>query len=77
MKSKPAHEIKVGGVKATIWPNDGKEGTRYTVSTSRSFKAGEEWRKTSSFHKSDLPKLIAVLTEAEQWMAAHENTVAA
>ena len=77
MNSKPAHEIRIGAVKATVWPNEGKAGARYTVTTSRSFKAGEEWRQTSSYHKSDLPKLIAVLSEAEQWIAGRETAAAA
>ena len=76
MNGKPTHEIRVGGVKATIWLNDGKGKTRYTVSTSRSFKAGDEWKQTSSFHKSDLPKLIEALSQAEQWIALREPTVA-
>ena len=76
MNSKPAHEIKVGGVKATIWLNDGNGKTRHTVNTSRSFKAGDVWRQTSSFHKSDLPKLIEALTQAEHWIALREPTVA-
>ncbi len=76
MKSKPAHEIKIDGVKATIWPNDGKGGSRYTVNTSRSFKVGEQWRQTTSFHKSDLPKLIEVITQAEQWIKLHECNTA-
>lgn len=76
MNSKPAHEIKIGGVKATIWPNDGKGVTSYTVTGSRSFKVGEQWRQTSSFHKSDLPKLIDALSQAEQWIALHERPAA-
>ncbi len=75
MKSKPAHEIKVGGVKATIWLNDGNGAARYTVNTSRSFKAGDDWKQTSSFHKSDLPKLIEALTQAAQWIVLREPTV--
>jgi len=77
MKSKPVHEVRIGAVKATVWRNDGKAGARYTVTTSRSFKAGEEWRQTSSYHKSDLPKLIEALGQAEQWMASRETVAAA
>ena len=76
MNRKPAHEIKIGGVKATIWLNDGKGAARHTVNTSRSFKAGDEWKQTSSFHNSDLPKLIQALTEAHQWIALREPTAA-
>lgn len=75
MKSKPAHEIKIGGVKATIWPNDSQGKTRHTVTASRSFKANGEWHQTSSFHKSDLPKLIEALSQAEQWIAEREPAI--
>ena len=75
MNSKPAHEIKIGGVKATIWPNKGKGKARHTVTVSRSYKTGEEWRQTTSFHRSDLSKLIEALTVAEQWIAIREPTV--
>ena len=76
MNRKPAHEIKIGGVKATIWLKEGNGAARHTVNTSRSFKAGDEWKQTSSFHKSDLPKLIQALTQAQQWIALREPTVA-
>lgn len=72
MNQKPAHEIRNGGIKATIWPNEGNGKPRHTVSVIRNFKAGEEWRQSTSFHRSDLPKLIAVLTEAETWMTTNE-----
>jgi len=77
MNNKPAHEIRNGGVKATIWSNDKADAIRHTVSLSRSYKAGEEWKQVHSFHKSDLAKLISVLTEAEQWIASHEAARAA
>lgn len=76
MKQKPAHEIKSGGVKATIWRNDGKGKPRHTVNVIRSFKTGEAWLQSASFHRSDLPKLIAALTEAEAWMNANEPSPA-
>lgn len=72
MNQKPAHEIRNGGVKATIWPNDGKGKPRHTVTVIRNFKAGDAWRQSGSYHRSDLPKLIAALTEAEAWMNANE-----
>ncbi len=75
MKNKPAHEIRNGGIKVTIWPNDDQGKTRYSVTMSRSYKVGEEWKQTTSFHKSHLPRLIEVLGKAEQWIALREPTV--
>lgn len=76
MNQKPSHEIKSGGIKATIWPNFGKGKPRHTVTIIRNFKVGDAWRLSASFHKSDLPKLIAAITEAEAWMTANEPSPA-
>lgn len=72
MNNKPAHEIKNGGVKVTIWQNEDQGKTRYSVTVSRSYKAGEEWKQTTSFFKSHLSKLTAALEQAAQWIAERE-----
>lgn len=77
MKSKPAHEIRNGGVKVTIWPKKDSGKAGYTATISRSYKAGEEWKQTSSFFQSHLAKLAALLAEAEQWIAQQEAAQAA
>ena len=46
-----------------IWFEQFKPITK--LGTDHSFKAGEDWRRSSSFHKSDLPKLIDALGQAE------------
>lgn len=75
MKNKPAHEIRNGGIKVTIWHNDDQGKPRFSVNVSRSYKAGEEWKQTTSFNKSHLPRLIEALGHAEQWIALREPTV--
>ncbi len=75
MKNKPAHEIRNGGIKVTIWLNDDQGKTRHSLNVSRSYKVGEEWKQTTSFHKSHLPKLIEALDQAAQWIALREPTV--
>ena len=37
---KPAHEIRLGRIKATIWANDTENGKRYNVTLTRC--TGEE-----------------------------------
>ena len=34
-KQKPAHEIRLGRIKATIWENETENGTRHYVTVSR------------------------------------------
>lgn len=52
--NKPAHEIRNGGVKVTIWPKKDTGKAGYTVTISRSYKAGEEWPSAACCH----PKAI-------------------
>ncbi|MDZ4405305.1 hypothetical protein [Prosthecobacter sp.] len=76
MNNKPAHEIKNGAVKVTIWSNEDQGKTRYSVTVSRSYKSGEDWKQTTSFFKSHLSKLTAALEQAEQWIAEREPAAA-
>ena len=62
---KPVAEVRIGRVKATVWPNETKEGrTRYNVTFSRLYKDGEEWKKTQSFGRNDLLVLAKVADQA-------------
>lgn len=79
MKQKPVHEIRNGGIKASIWLNAGKDGKsdHHSISISRSYKLGDEWRQTTSFFPGDLPRLADVLAAAGQWIAQREQSPAA
>ena len=67
-KQKPAHEIRLGCVKATIWANETDNGTRHNVSVGRLYKDGDEWRTTSSFGREDLPLVAKVVDMAHLWI---------
>jgi hypothetical protein len=67
-KQKPAHEIRLGRIKATIWANETDNGTRHNVSISRLFKDGDEWKQTTSFGRDDLPLVAKVADLAHLWI---------
>ena len=67
-KQKPAHEIRFGRIKATIWANETDSGTRHNVSISRLFKDGDEWKQTTSFGRDDLPLMAKVVDMAHLWI---------
>ena len=67
--NKPAHEIRVSGVRATIWKNDTDKGPRFNTTFERSYKAGEQWKTSDSFGRDDLLPLAHVATEALRWIA--------
>ena len=54
--NKPVAEVRVGAVKAAIWPNQSDSGVvRYNVTFSRIYKDAEgNWKSTSSFGRDDL-----------------------
>ena len=68
-KQRPVHEIRLGAVKATIWPNETVNGMRYSTSFSRLYKTDSgEWRQTESFGRDDLPLLTKVADQAHDWI---------
>lgn len=71
-KQRPVHEIRLGAVKATIWPNETTSGTRFSVTLSRLYKDGkDEWKQTDSFGRDDLPLLTKVADQAHDWIFAN------
>ena len=57
---KPISEVRIGRVKAAIWSNETEDRTRHNVTFSRSYKDGEEWKRTQSFGRNDLLVLAKV-----------------
>jgi hypothetical protein len=66
---KPAQTFRKGTVKAAVWENTGRDGVFYSVTFSRSYKAGEDgWRNTSSFNGGDLEALADVAFQARLYI---------
>lgn len=70
-KAKPVHEIRLGRIRAAIWENETKNGSRHNVSLSRLYKDGEEWKDSASFGRDDLPLVAKVSDLAHTWIYAH------
>ena len=67
-KQQPVHEIRLGAIKATIWANETTSGTRHNVTVTRLYKDGDEWKRTESFGRDDLPVLSKVVDMAHTWI---------
>lgn len=76
MNQQPVHEIKNGNIKAVVWLNPGKDDKKdhYSVSLTRSFKVGDEWRQSKSFFPQDLAKVADVVTQADQWIITSRSS---
>lgn len=67
-KQQPAHEIRMGAIKATIWENQTQTGTRHNVTVSRIYKDDDEWKQSESFGRDDLQLLAKVVDLAHTWI---------
>ncbi len=61
---KPISEVRIGRIKAAIWPNETEGRTRHNVTFSRLYKDGDEWKSTQSFSRNDLLLLAKVADQA-------------
>lgn len=69
-RSKPAHEIRFGTLKAAIWRNETENGHRFNTTFTRSYKDGEQWHNTDSFGRDDLLIVAKLADQAHSWIHA-------
>lgn len=69
-RRRPAHEVRLGRIKATVWANHHPEqGTWYSVSIQRRFKDGQgQWQSATSYGRDDLPLVAKVAEIAHTWI---------
>ena len=69
---KPIKVFRTGGVKAALWANtierDGKDVLVHSVQIDRTYKQGEEFKRTNSFNIQDLPKVQLVAAKAYEFL---------
>jgi hypothetical protein len=64
----PAHEIRLNGVRASIWKNDTEKGPRFNTTFERYYRDGEEWKSSNAFGRDDLLAIGFVAQEALRWI---------
>jgi hypothetical protein len=73
-KNKPVHEVRLGRIKAAVWANTGESGVWYSVVISRLYKDGDQWKRSESFSRDDLPLVIKVADLVHTWIYEHQGT---
>lgn len=73
--SKPAYEIRLGSVKATIWPHHSEKGVRFNVTICRLYRDEDAWKTSESFGRDELPLAIKALDMAHTWILTTGTTV--
>jgi hypothetical protein len=66
--TKPAHKIRSGAIEVAIWAKSGEKGAFYSVTMSRSYKQGDEWKQADSFSGDDVLVLSKLLDMAATWI---------
>ena len=66
----PDMRFKAGGLTATVWKGISPKGTTYfNVQLGRSYKDKDNnWKTTSSFRESDVPKAMVLLQKAYEYV---------
>lgn len=70
---RPAHEIRIGAIKAAIWANEGPNGTWHSVTFARVFKQANDWKQASNFNRDDLLTLAKVADQAHTWICEQKK----
>lgn len=66
--NKPAHEVRLGRIRAAIWANEADGVTRYNATFSRLYKDEGDWKDSASFGREDLLLLAKVSDLAHSWI---------
>jgi hypothetical protein len=67
-KEKPVHKLRAGALDVAVWRREGQNGPFYSVTTSRSYRQGEEWKQADSYGADDLLHLAELLRQAWAWI---------
>ena len=68
-KKQPAHEIKLGKIRVTIWANETEDhDVWFTAVVSRLYKNGDSWKDTNTLRHDDLPIAMKAIEMAYTWI---------
>jgi len=72
---KPIHKIKDRRLSAAIWANKTKDGkTVHSVTFTRVYRQGEEFRDSTSFGRFDLLAIARLAQDAYAFLSQQERT---
>lgn len=76
VRKPPVHEVRLGRIRSTVWENVDEQGNAwYSVTISRSYKQGDEWRTANSYGKDDLLVVSECCRLAFLWVVSQTVTV--
>jgi hypothetical protein len=70
---KPVYGKKRNGVKVAVWPNEGKNGTWYSLTHCHYYKDGNDWKETNSYPEDCLLTLAKMIDAADTWIGEQDR----
>jgi len=68
-RNKPAHEIRLGKIRVTIWANSTEDhDIWFNATVSRIYRDESTWKDATTFRRDDLPVLSKALDMAYEWI---------
>ena len=74
--SRPAAELRIGTVKATVWENEVGGITHHNVTFSRIYPEGGQWKTTQSFRFVNLLSVAKLADQAHTLIAERKAEAA-
>ncbi len=69
INNRPVHEFRLGDIRASIWANENdRKIVWFSVTIVRCYRDGDEWKKTNSFGRDDLPMVAKAADMAYAWI---------
>lgn len=65
-KKGPIFKKKMKGIEIALWRREHEGKNYYSISANRSYKAGDQWKTTSSFDLSEIDLVIDYLQQAKK-----------
>lgn len=71
----PEHTIRCGGVQIAIWSNETSKGTFQSITIDKSYKDGENWKRTKSLKPTDLIKVQIGINKVLEYLYLKPDTL--
>jgi hypothetical protein len=69
VKQRPAHEVRFGRLKATVWRQESDNGPWYSVVLTRSYKDAQgNWQTSQSYGRDDLLLVAKLCDRVHSWI---------
>ena len=66
--NRPLHEIRHRNIRAAIWTNETANGPMHTVTITRGYKDGDQWKDSHSFGYDELTIVAKLMYDAHSFI---------